>query len=269
MFPVAVLASYLASAAWLVSSVYRADERVARQRHRWGVALGTVAVVLHAVLLWTQVLSRSDLAPSLAEAASLFGWPVGLIAIAFSWARPRVAGVGAILAAVAGIVASFSLGGAPGFAAKQHNWEMGAHIVLSITAYSLVTVAAALSIASALLDRRLHRRQPLGWLAILPPLETLESGTFQALSAGFALLTLSLFSGFVFVDDLFAQDLSRKSAFSVLAWVVFAILLFGRWRFGWRGRTASRWTVSGFVLLGLAYFGSKFVLESILGRHWG
>ena len=66
-----------------------------------------------------------------------------------------------------------------------------------------------------------------------------------------------MFSGFIFVDDLFAQDLSRKTILSCLSWIVFAILLFGRWRFGWRGRTAVRWTLSGFALLGLAYFGSR------------
>jgi ABC-type uncharacterized transport system permease subunit len=82
-------------------------------------------------------------------------------------------------------------------------------------------------------------------------------------------LTLALFSGFVFVENIFAQHLSRKTSLSVLSWIVFAILLLGRWRFGWRGRKAMRWTMSGFTLLALAYFGSKMVLESILGRHWG
>jgi ABC-type uncharacterized transport system permease subunit len=82
-------------------------------------------------------------------------------------------------------------------------------------------------------------------------------------------LTLSLFSGFIFVRDLFAQHLIHKTVLSCLAWVVFAVLLFGRWRFGWRGRVARTWTLSGFALLGLAYFGSKIVLETILGRHWG
>ena len=90
-----------------------------------------------------------------------------------------------------------------------------------------------------------------------------------ALGAGFAVLTLALFSGFIFVRDLFAQHLIHKTVLSCLAWIVFAILLFGRWRFGWRGRVARTWTLSGFALLGLAYFGSKIVLETILGRHWG
>ena len=152
---------------------------------------------------------------------------------------------------------------------EQQNWEIAAHIVLSTLAYALLTIAVALAVALALLDRRLRNRRPLGWLTVLPSVEALEAGTFQALAAGFAVLTLALFSGFVFVEDLFAQHLIHKTVLSCLAWVVFAVLLFGRWRFGWRGRLATTWTLSGFALLGLAYFGSKIVLESILGRHWG
>jgi ABC-type uncharacterized transport system permease subunit len=53
---------------------------------------------------------------------------------------------------------------------------------------------------------------------------------------------------------------------SLIAWAVFATLLWGHWKFGWRGRTAIRWTLGGFVFLMLAYFGSKMVLELMLGR---
>lgn len=266
---IVVLACYLACAAWLASSVYRAEDNAARGRRVAGLALGVMAVITHAALLWYAVFAKPELAFTAAETASLIGWPIGVIALLLSWRRPRFAGVGAVLMAVAGIVAATTDEGARGFALKQHSWELAAHIVLSTTAYALLTVAAAMAIALALLDRRLRRREPLGWLSILPSVEALEVGTFQALGAGFAILTLALFSGFIFVQDLFAQDLSRKTILSCLSWIVFAILLFGRWRFGWRGRTAVRWTLSGFALLGLAYFGSKLVLESILGRHWG
>jgi ABC-type uncharacterized transport system permease subunit len=267
---IVVLACYLACAAWLASSVYRADGSAASGRRTAGLALGAVAVVLHAVLLWQNIFARPTLAFTVAETASLIGLPIGVIAIVLSGSRPRFAAVGAVLTVVAGLVAGLTTEGARNFALKQNqNWEIAAHIVLSITAYALITIAAALAIALAMLDRRLRSRQPLGKLALLPSVEALESGTFQALTAGFAILTLALFSGFVFVEDLFAQDLSRKTILSCLAWIVFAILLFGRWRFGWRGRKATRWTLSGFALLGLAYFGSKIVLESILGRHWG
>ena len=269
MLSVIVLACYLACAAWLASSVYRAGEHAAHGRRIAGLALGLIAVVLHAILLWRGLFSRPVLAFSIAETASLIGWPIGLIAVAASWLRPRFAGIGAVLMVIAGVVAATTVEGTGGYALERPSWEIGAHIVLSTLAYALLTIAIALTLALRMLDRRLRSRQPLGWLATLPSVEALEAGTFQALAAGFALLTLALFSGFVFVDNLFAQHLIHKTVLSCLAWVVFAVLLFGRWRFGWRGRTATNWALSGFALLGLAYFGSKIVLESILGRHWG
>lgn len=270
MLSVVVLACYLACAAWLASSVYRAGEHAALGRRVAGLALGVIALVLHAILLWRGLFSRPVLSFTIAETASLIGWPIGLIAIAGSWLRPRFAGIGAVLTVIAGVVAATTVeggGGAP--LVDGRTWEIGAHIVLSTVAYALLTISVALTIALRMLDARLRSRRPLGWLTALPSVEALESAAFQALSAGFAILTLALFSGFVFVDNLFAQHLVHKTVLSCLAWVVFAVLLFGRWRFGWRGRTAANWALSGFALLGLAYFGSKIVLESILGRHWG
>ena len=284
MLSIVVLACYLACAAWLASSAFistasadspspasreRARGEGSGSRRITGLALGAAAILLHAALLWRSVFSRPGLALTVAETASLIGWLIGVIALALSWIRPRFAGIGAILFVIAGIVAAMTGEGLPSFAVERYTWEIAAHIILSTVAYALLTIAAALAIALALLDRRLRNRRPLGLLAILPSVEALESGTFQALGAGFAILTLALFSGFIFVENLFAQHLIHKTVLSCLAWIVFAILLFGRWRFGWRGRTAVRWTLSGFALLVLAYFGSKLVLESLLGRHWG
>jgi ABC-type uncharacterized transport system permease subunit len=116
---------------------------------------------------------------------------------------------------------------------------------------------------------RLRTRRSLGWLKILTPIESLESGTFQSIVAGFSLLTLALVSGAFFVENLFAQHLVHKVVLAIIAWVVFGVLLLGRIRFGWRGRKALRWTFAGYTLLGLSYFGSKLILEHILGKHWG
>lgn len=269
MLSIVVLACYLACAAWLASSVYRADDNAARGRRVAGQGLGTLAVALHAALLWQTIFAKPTLSFTIAETASLIGWPTGLLALLLTWLRPRFAGISSILMVVAGVVAATTVEGAAGYALEQQSWEIAAHIVLSTLAYALLTIAVALAVALALLDRRLRSRRPLGMLTILPSMEALEAGTFQALGAGFAILTLALFSGFIFVSDLFAQHLIHKTVLSCLAWVVFGVLLFGRWRFGWRGRRARNWTLSGFALLGLAYFGSKIVLESILGRHWG
>jgi ABC-type uncharacterized transport system permease subunit len=111
----------------------------------------------------------------------------------------------------------------------------------------------------------LRSRQPGGFIRALPPLETMEHLLFRLIGTGYALLSLSLLSAVPYTQDVVAQHLIHKTTLSVAAWVVFAILLWGRWRFGWRGRTAIRWTLSGFVVLMLAYFGSKLVRELILG----
>jgi len=92
----------------------------------------------------------------------------------------------------------------------------------------------------------------------------MEKLLFDFILAGFIGLTLALLSGFIFLEDLFSQHLVHKTALSIIAWLVFATLLIGRFTIGWRGRTAIRWTLSGFISLMLAYFGSKFVLEFIV-----
>lgn len=265
---IVVLACYLACAAWLAASALRPDVQRAASRRVAGLALGATALILHAALLHQGLFAKPTISFTATETASLIGWPMGLIALLLSWRRPRFASIGAILMLVAGAVAMTTTEGSGGYALTRQNWEIAAHIALSTLAYALIMIAAVLAIALALLDKRLRHRRPLGWLRSMPSLEALEGGTFQALRAGFAVLTLALFSGFIFVSDLFAQHLIHKTVLSCVAWVIFAVILFGRWRFGWRGRVATSWTLGGFALLGLAYFGSKIVLESILGRHW-
>jgi len=140
------------------------------------------------------------------------------------------------------------------------------HILLSITAYAVLAVGAAQAVLVSVQRHYLQKHQPRGFIAALPPLTSMESLLFSLLTFGFALLTLSLLSGFVFLEDMFAQQVVHKTVLACLAWVIFAVLLFGRWRFGWRGKRAVRWTLGGFAMLLVAYFGSKLVLELILQR---
>jgi ABC-type uncharacterized transport system permease subunit len=102
----------------------------------------------------------------------------------------------------------------------------------------------------------------------LPALDVLEGLLFQLITAGFIVLTVSLATGLVFVNDLFAQHLVHKTVLSIFAWLVFGTLLWGRQFRGWRGRVAVRLTLAGIGLLLLSYFGSKLVLEVLLGQSW-
>lgn len=147
-----------------------------------------------------------------------------------------------------------------------HSWQMSVHILSSIIAFSLLNIAALQAILLAIQEQQLRKHPPKKIIQTLPPLQTMESLLFQMIGAGILFLTLSLISGFVFIEDLFAQHLAHKTILSLVAWITFSSLLMGRIKYGWRGQTAVKWTLTGFALLLLAYFGSKLVLELILQR---
>lgn len=144
----------------------------------------------------------------------------------------------------------------------------GLHIVSSLLAYSLLSIAAIDAVLLAAQDYALRHPRFYRRLEFLPPLTVIETILFRVILAGWLLLTLSLVSGMVFVDNLFAQHLVHKTALSILSWLLFGLLLLGRWRLGWRGRRAVRWTLAAMAVLALAYFGSKLVLEVFLDRSW-
>lgn len=140
------------------------------------------------------------------------------------------------------------------------------HLVLSITAYSLLMIAAFQAVMLAVQEHALKKQKMRQVMKFLPPLQAMEALLFQVVIAGFLLLSLSILSGFVFLDNMFAQHLVHKTVLSIVAWVVFAVLIYGRLACGWRGKTAAFLTLGGFAVLMLAYFGSKFVLEVLLHR---
>ena len=204
----------------------------------------------------------------LPEAISLLAWTLAVLAGLISIERQyRV--LGAILLGSAALGAAMTGAGRTYAEASAPGWELTAHILLSMGAAALLFAAAVTALLLVFLDRRLHARRIADLPSGMPPLDALEKVMFRLIGAGFGLLTLALFTGFVFVTNLFAQNLVQKTVLSLIAWLLFGVLLVGRLRFGWRGRSAVRWTLSGFGVLSVAYFGVKFVLEDMLGRHWG
>lgn len=138
------------------------------------------------------------------------------------------------------------------------------HIVLSLLAYSVLFIAACQALALAFQERRLRSTRSLRALQLMPPLQVMENLLFQMLWVGLALLSLSIVTGLLFLENMFAQRVVQHAVLSMSSWVVFAILLWGRHTLGWRGPTAIRWTLAGFVILAIAYFGSKLVIEFVL-----
>lgn len=146
------------------------------------------------------------------------------------------------------------------------DYSLASHIILSILAYSLLTIASLQALLLAYQNRALKHKNLITSTRLLPPLQTMESLLFELLWVGEILLTLAIASGFWFLEDMFAQHLAHKTVFALIAWFIYALLLWGRHQVGWRGNTAIRWTLAGFLCLMLAYFGSKIVLELILNR---
>ncbi len=234
-----------------------------------GSAAAAVGLVLQLFALTPALLQTEQaIVLTLADAAAMVGAVVATVGL-ISVLRGRLQGAAAALWLTAAVLAvgSGSRGTLSGVAPM--GYALMAHILLSALAAGLLSVAAVLVVLLTAQNARLRERRPLGMLAALPPLEALESAVFNTVLAGFMLLSLSLLSGFLFIQDLFGQHLVHKTFLSIVAWCIFGTLLVGRHRFGWRGRQALRFLLTGYVILATAYFGSRFVLEGLLGRHWG
>ena len=229
--------------------------------------LGLGAVILHAVLLYTGLWREGGVNLALTPAFSLVAWVVAVLYLFASISRP-VDNLGTLIMPFTGfmLLVEWLWPGRMSLPLTSH-WQ-AAHIIVSILAYSLLSLAAVQSLMLLVQERHLRSKHPGGFIRALPPMQTMESLMFQMIGIGFALLTLTLISGIFFSEALFGQALkfTHHMVLAVMAWVVYAVLLVGRWHLGWRGRLAVHWTLGGFVLLVLGYFGSKFVLEILLGR---
>ncbi|MGB1543860.1 MAG: cytochrome C assembly family protein [Spongiibacter marinus] len=146
---------------------------------------------------------------------------------------------------------------------EKHSAGMYSHIILSILAYSMLTIAAVQALVLASQDRMLRQHQLRGLPSFMPPLQTMESMLFELVAASFLLLTAAIGTGVVFVDDLLGQNLAHKTLFSIMAWLLLGVLIGGRLALGWRGRTAIRWTLWAFAFLLLGYLGTKIALSLI------
>jgi ABC-type uncharacterized transport system permease subunit len=268
LLPLIAVACYLFGALGLGFSAYQGDSHHGRGGRIAAAAIAAIGVAVHLAALVQERRIDPQGALSLGDVLALVALVIAVTAIVMAL-RPRLRGMAALLLGIAAVLEAAFSEGARQFSIGRPGWELAFHVAMATTAFAFLTIGAVLAIAQVAVARRLRSRQPLGWLKILTPVESVESGCFHSIQAGFTVLTLALVTGAFFIENLFAQHLVHKVVLAIIAWVVFGILLFGRWRFGWRGRQALRWTLAGYVLLGLSYFGSKLILENVLGKHWG
>ena len=233
-----------------------------------GVVSACTGLLWHAWTLWILVLANEGIALSIGTTASFIGLQIALIAI-IGAAESTLRGFCGGLLLLAGLVAVFTSEQGSVDPGAPMNFQLQTHILISLFAYGLLSVGAIVARYALVQDRRLRTGQLSSANQLFAPLETTEKLLFGVTSAGFLFLLVAVSSGFAFVENLFAQHLVHKTALSLLALVLFGLLLAGRHFAGWRGRRAIYLYLWGFLILCLAYFGSRFILEEILGRSWG
>lgn len=191
-------------------------------------------------------------------ALSLVGLGMALFTTVFG-AAGRMAALGVIVFPLAA-VSLLAYGGYGHKRAEGLDWRLQLHAWCALLAYATLAISALLALMLSAQERALRQRTFHGWLRALPPLTELEVLLFRTIAVGFVLLTATLLTGVLFVQDFMAQRLLQKTVLSILSWLLFGGLLAGRWRYGWRGTTAVRWTLAAMALLVMAFFGSKVVL---------
>lgn len=227
-----------------------------------------IALLVHGLAVHMDIFASAQMHFGFGVAISMMVW----LAICFYWVETLYTRLDGLLAVImpAGVVASLL----PLFFKSEHllvnaaSPAFRAHFVVAMLAYSLFTLAALHAMLMSVASHQLHNARLGRILSTLPPLLTMETLLFRLVSIAFVLLTLTLVSGVLFSEALFGTPfrVDHKSVFAFISWLLFGALLLGRRLWGWRGRMALRWTLAGFVALMLAYVGSRFVLEVLLGR---
>lgn len=262
MFP--TTASTFAALLYCLSAFLIFKQLGSAQHQRWvALAPALVAMLLQATALNSLIIQPQGLNLGFFAALSLITWLIS-IQILLSSIYRRIESLGIVVFPISGfacVTASLHI--------SDHlititSSAVQSHIMISVIAYSLITLGAFQAGLLAYQDRSIRQHHPGGFIRYLPPLHDMETLLFQFLGFGFICLSASLLSGFIYLEDIFAQQLVHKTVLSIIGWVILGVLLFGRYKFGWRGKKAIKWTLSAFAFLMLAFFGSKLVLEFIL-----
>ncbi len=249
-------------------------ERQSLELRAWE-RIGILApAALHAWLIYKGIFAAPELRFGFAQALSAMLW----LAVLIYWVESlyfRLEGMQPLVLGAAGICVLLPLW-FPGRVIAQGSTDFKVHLSLALVAYSLFTIAILHAVLMAIADRLLHRglkggdaaKGLEGPISNLPPLLTIEKMLFRLITVAFVFLTITLATGMVLSNDLFGKPLrfNHETVFAVASWLTFAILLWGRVFRGWRGQTALRWTIAGFVMVVLANIGTAFVLEVVLKR---
>ena len=267
MTTIAILAIilYLISGGLLASKLRSRLDKTTTINKKVYLSIWGAALLLHAVVLYYPLLINSGLSIGMITAASHIIWLASLLLL-FTTLTHNIEALGLFILPLTAFTLLLQQTITPNPAnVIQINNGLGIHIFSSLMAYSMLMLAAIQAALLAEQNNHLHNHKPTGFIRTLPALQDMESLLFRFISLGLLLLTIALVTGFVYLNNLFGQNIAHKTILSIIAWLVYGTLLVGHLKFGWRGRTAIRWTLSGFFILMIAFFGSKLVQHYLTG----
>lgn len=219
--------------------------------------------LLHLGFLGKQLFLQPYINFGLSNVTALISWTVVVLLIFSSWKKPvDNLFIGAL--PIAAFTLIFALFFTPSKEVVHIEYGLAWHILLSVLAYSIFMIAMVQAILLLIQERRVKNPRSKGIIKSLPPLQSMDELLFEMIWLGTTILTVALLIGWPYVTDLMTQHILHKVVFSSIGWLVFVILLLGRYRYGWCNATASKWTLAGGGLLVLSYIGTKFVLEFLL-----
>ena len=262
---VTVISGLFAILFYLIATIFQARKFTANKDTRRQVFIfGALAVLAHAISATGVIYTPSGYHFGTTEISTLITVSISLLVLISALRKPlENLFLGLFPLAIVTIVASLTV--RTDYPPTPLSIGLASHVLISILAYSFITIAALQAGFLAYQNHKLRHGHAGGFLRHFPPLQDMETFLFELLWVGELLLSLGIIAGLVFIGDIWGREgIIHKSFFSVLAWLVFAVLLWGRHQLGWRGNTAIRGTLFGFILLILGFYGSKFVLEYIL-----
>jgi ABC-type uncharacterized transport system permease subunit len=236
--------------------------------NKYAIGAILVAVILHSLILYRSIVGDGDVVVTLGTGISVAGWVSVLIYLLASSRYPLMStGLVIIPIAAIAVLAGALLPGEP-ISLNALPSEIIWHVVLAVPAYGFLCLAFAQACLLIVLEKQLRNPSSPKLLNSLPAIQTMEYSLFMFTLLGFTFMTINLLMGMT--SSMMNQGnllaFNHHIILSLIAWIAFGCLLIGRRYAGWRGETAAKWTISAFSIFLLAYFGTRFVNDIILGN---
>ena len=231
------------------------------KNYKISVACFIIASLLQTVLTGQLLLSDSGWSFNAQNACLIISWLSNIIVLL---AQFRLIWVRTLLHVIAISVIIWIYFLPHASLSKPYVWAIDLHILLSILAYSLLFVSSLVAINLGWQVKHMKEHVFDSQSMTINSLLSNEEKLFKLIFIGWLFLSCALVTGIIFVQGFLSDGMGHKIVFSLIAWVLFAVLIVGRITQGWRGKKAIKLNLIAMTLLMLGFFGSYFVLDYLV-----